>query len=69
MADRYNQISSVNYTMYINSCYTVLMRGCFQLILDEPISKVGKVPANKHICHASGIYWDILANNGKYWQI
>ena len=31
--------------------------------------KVGKMPANKHICHASGIYREIMANNGKYWQI
>ena len=31
--------------------------------------KVDKMPANKHICHASGIYWEILAYNGKYWQI
>ena len=33
---------------------------------------VGKMPANKHICHASGIYRkyrEIMANNGKYWQI
>ena len=29
-------------------------------------SKVGKMPANKHICHASGIY---RGNTGKYWQI
>ena len=32
-------------------------------------SKVGKMPANKHICHASGIYREIMANKGKYWQI
>ena len=32
-------------------------------------SKVGKMLANKHICHASGIYREISANNGKYWQI
>ena len=31
--------------------------------------KVGKMPANKHICHASGIYQELLANTGKYWQI
>ena len=31
--------------------------------------KVGKMPANKHICHASGIYREIMENNGKYWQI
>ena len=24
---------------------------------------------NKLICQASGMYQDILANNGKYWQI
>ena len=41
MAARYNRISSVNYTMYINSCYNVRMRSCFQLILDEPISPRG----------------------------
>ena len=29
-------------------------------------TKVGKMPANKHICHASGIYQEIMANNGKY---
>ena len=28
-------------------------------------SKVGKMPANKHICHASGIYREIPGNNGK----
>ena len=28
--------------------------------------KVGKMPANKHICHASGIYPE---NTGKYWEI
>ena len=27
-------------------------------------AKVGKMPANKHICHAGGIYREILANNG-----
>ena len=26
--------------------------------------KVGKMPANKHICHASGIYLEIPGNNG-----
>ena len=33
------------------------------------LNKVGKMPANKHICHASGIYREISGNNGKYWQI
>ena len=28
-------------------------------------AKVGKMPANKHICHASGIYGEIPGNNGK----
>ena len=27
--------------------------------------KVDKMPANKHICHASGIYRDIPGNTGK----
>ena len=30
-------------------------------------TKVGRMPAKKHICHVSGIYWGILANNGKNW--
>ena len=25
--------------------------------------------ANKHNCHASGIYWEIQGNTGKYWEI
>ena len=29
------------------------------------VCKVGKMPANKHICHASGIYREIPENNGK----
>ena len=24
------------------------------------------MPANKHICHASGIYREIMENSGKY---
>ena len=32
-------------------------------------SKVGKMPANKHICHASGIYREIPGINGKKWKI
>ena len=28
--------------------------------------KVGKMPSNKHICHASGIYREIMENTGKY---
>ena len=35
----------------------------------RPAGKVGKMQANKHICHASGIYREIPGNNGKYWQI
>ena len=30
--------------------------------------KVGKVPAKKYICHASGIYQEIPENTGKYLQ-
>ena len=29
-------------------------------------NKVGKMQANKHICHASAIYREILANTDKY---
>ena len=29
-------------------------------------NKVGKMPANKHVCHASGIYREIMGNTGKY---
>ena len=37
---------------------------------EKPVlNKVGKMPANKHICHASGIYQEILRNNGKKWEI
>ena len=28
-------------------------------------AKVGKMPVNKHIFHASGIYGEIPGNNGK----
>ena len=28
--------------------------------------KVGKMPASKHICHASGIYQEIMENTGQY---
>ena len=33
------------------------------------LSKVGKMPANKHICHASGIYQEIQGNTGNQWEI
>ena len=48
---------------------TLLQQGISEPIFYGDLVKVGKMPANKHICHASGIYREIMANNGKYWQI
>ena len=52
----------------IRACVASKQHFLCKFVYDWKI-KVGKMPANKHICHASGIYREIPGNNGKYWQI
>ena len=56
----------LSYFAFLLHCFVFLLLSFACLLFSFVLSfKVGKMPANKHICHASGIYLEIPGNTGK----
>ena len=65
-----SQALDANALPYVSMLLLICQRIFIYIVNDEPLKdKDGKMPANKHICHASGFYQEMMANSGKYWQI